>query len=83
MDPPTTVPECLSSQLKTCHIIGYRDLTCYLEFAKYIVQHSKVLETMTIKTTLLAKNQKFLRMLSSCPRGSPKCKLVFDCMYVI
>ncbi|AES69868.1 putative F-box domain, FBD domain, leucine-rich repeat domain, L domain-containing protein [Medicago truncatula] len=73
MDPPS-VPECLSRQIKTCCIRGYRGTKYEFEFAKYIMQHSNVLETMTIKSTCLEKYQMSLK-LSSCSRGSTRCKL--------
>ncbi|RHN66629.1 putative F-box domain, FBD domain, leucine-rich repeat domain, L domain-containing protein [Medicago truncatula] len=76
MDPPSA-PECLSTWLKTCCIRGYRGTKYEFEFAKYIMQHSKVLETMTIKSTCLEKYQMSLK-LSSCSRGSTTCKLLFD-----
>ncbi|XP_058728502.1 putative F-box/FBD/LRR-repeat protein At5g22610 isoform X2 [Vicia villosa] len=78
MDPPiSTVPECISSQLKTCLIRGYRDTTCEFEFVKYIMKHSQVLETLTINSITLTKDQMLVK-LSSCTRGSTTCKLLFD-----
>jgi hypothetical protein len=74
---PFTVPECISSELKTCCIRGYDGTKYEFEFAKYILQHSKVLETMIINTTCHEKYQ-MLQELSLCTRGSTTCKLVFD-----
>lgn len=79
-DPPI-VPECLSSQLKTCHIRVYKGTKYDLEFAKYIMENSKVLETMTINSICsLDINAKYqlLMKLSSYTRGSTTCKLLFD-----
>ncbi|XP_045827198.1 F-box/LRR-repeat protein At4g14096-like [Trifolium pratense] len=71
---PDTAPECISSQLKTCHIKLYRGGEYEFEFVKYIMQHSKVLEKMIV-TCLL--NNEILHKLSSCTRGSTRCKLLF------
>ncbi|WJX36788.1 hypothetical protein P8452_24628 [Trifolium repens] len=68
---PATVPECISTQLKTFCIKGYNGEIYVFEFAKYIMQHSKVLEKMILKDEMLHK-------LSSCTRGSTRCKLLFS-----
>ncbi|XP_058784606.1 FBD-associated F-box protein At4g10400-like [Vicia villosa] len=39
---PQMAPECLSSQLKTCCISGYRGTEWDFKFAKYIIENSKV-----------------------------------------
>ncbi|CAI8595635.1 unnamed protein product [Vicia faba] len=77
---PTIVPECLSLQLKTFSMKGYAGRHCEFKLVQYIMQHSKVLETMIIKTTHLKECNKYkmLLKLSSCSRGSPTCKLIFD-----
>jgi hypothetical protein len=76
-----SVPLCLSSQLKTFYLGDYKGTKSELQFATYIMQNSKVLQTMTIKTSHLedidAKNQMLLK-LSSCTKGSTTCKLLFD-----
>ncbi|XP_058721454.1 putative FBD-associated F-box protein At5g44940 [Vicia villosa] len=77
---PTVAPECLSSQLKTLSIKCSTDTkninNCEFQFVKYIMQHSKVLETVRVKSTRLKTNQMFMK-LSSCTRRSPTCKLLF------
>ncbi|XP_012575618.3 F-box/FBD/LRR-repeat protein At4g26340-like [Cicer arietinum] len=73
----STVPECLSSHLKTCCITGFRGSKHEFEFVKYIMQHSKVLETMTFKSISIPKFE-LLMKLSSCTKGSATCKLLFD-----
>ncbi|XP_045788105.1 F-box/FBD/LRR-repeat protein At3g52680-like isoform X2 [Trifolium pratense] len=45
---PKKVPECLSSQLKTCLFRNYRANECELQFAEYVMRSSKVLISMTI-----------------------------------
>jgi hypothetical protein len=73
---PITVPECISSHLKTCSIRGYRGTKHQFKFAKYIMQHAKVLETMTIKFMCRVKSKNLLE-LSSLARGSTSFKLLF------
>ncbi|KAK2384618.1 FBD-associated F-box protein [Trifolium repens] len=75
---PKIVPECLSSNLKTCLFKNYRGKKCELQFVDYVMRSSKVLSSMTIhcacSTNLNAKYQ-MLQKLSLCLRG---CKLVFQ-----
>ncbi|AES69185.2 F-box/RNI/FBD-like domain protein [Medicago truncatula] len=73
---PITVPECISSRLKTCCIRGYRGTRHQFKFAKYIMQNANVLETMAIKSMCRVNFQKLLE-LSSITRGSTSFKL-FD-----
>ncbi|RHN70702.1 putative Zinc finger FYVE domain-containing protein [Medicago truncatula] len=44
---PKFVPECLSSHLTTCSLRNYSRINCEFPFAKYIMQNSGVLRTMT------------------------------------
>ncbi|RHN45088.1 putative F-box domain, FBD domain, leucine-rich repeat domain, L domain-containing protein [Medicago truncatula] len=79
MDTPI-VPECFSSQLKTCSLIGYKGMNCDFQFAKYILKNAKVLQTMTINASPVDINIKhqILIKLTLCPRGSTTCKISFD-----
>jgi hypothetical protein len=74
------VPECLSSELKTCCFKGYKGTKYDFKFAKYIIENSKVLDTMTISVCSIDINEKhqMFDKLSSCTRGSTTCKLLFD-----
>ncbi|RHN53806.1 putative FBD domain-containing protein [Medicago truncatula] len=79
---PIIVPKCLSTQLRTCLLNDHKSSTeSGLQFAKYIMQNSKVLNTMTIKSTS-SRNRKakyqMLLKLASLPRASTTCKFVFD-----
>ncbi|KAK2384617.1 hypothetical protein QL285_071943 [Trifolium repens] len=69
---PKIVPECLSSNLKTCLFKNYRGKKCELQFVDYVMRSSKVLSSMTIhcacSTNLNAKYQ-MLQKLSLCLRG--------------
>ncbi|CAJ2643380.1 unnamed protein product [Trifolium pratense] len=74
---PTTVPECLSSHLTTCTIRNYSRFNCGFQFAKYIMQNSRVLSTMTIQSSKsIDTDTKFqmLKELSLCPMISTTCK---------
>ncbi|XP_045799182.1 FBD-associated F-box protein At4g10400-like [Trifolium pratense] len=78
---PTIVPECLSTQLRTCLLKDYRNTECEIQFAKFILQNSKVLNTMSIKSnTSLDLNVKhqMITKLTSSRRASTTCELLFD-----
>ena len=75
---PPTVPKCLSSQLKTCRIRGYKGTKHEFDFAEYIMHHSKVLETMKIQSNCLEKDQVLLKLYSYIRGGSTTCKILFD-----
>ncbi|CAJ2670169.1 unnamed protein product [Trifolium pratense] len=77
---PTIVPECLSTQLRTCLLKDYKNTKCEIQFAKYILQNSKVLNTMSIKSaTSLDINVKhqMITKLTSSRRASTTCELFF------
>ncbi|XP_045798113.1 FBD-associated F-box protein At4g10400-like [Trifolium pratense] len=77
---PAIVPECLSTRLKTCLLKGYKNTECEIQFAKYILQNSKVLNTMSIKSAssldLNIKHQMITKLTSS-RRASTTCELFF------
>ncbi|XP_024634760.1 F-box/FBD/LRR-repeat protein At5g56420 [Medicago truncatula] len=77
---PTIVPECLLSHLRTCSLINYSRINCEFQFAKYIMQNSRVLRTMTIQSAKSlecnTKHQMFME-LSLCPKVSATCQLLF------
>jgi hypothetical protein len=78
---PPIIPECLSSQLRTCSLKNYCGMNCELQFAEYVMQNSKVLRTMTIhSTSSIDSNAKheMIKKLEVCPRSSSSCKLIFD-----
>jgi len=78
---PAIIPECLSTQLKTCLLKGFKHSECGLQFAKYIMQNSKVLNTMSIKRlSSIDMNAKYQMLMKSTSwtRASPTCKLLFD-----
>jgi hypothetical protein len=73
MNPPI-VPECLSTQLKTCLLKGYVYGECWIQFAKYIMQNSKVLNTMSVKNV----SNEDLKKLALSARASATCELVLN-----
>ncbi|CAJ2643430.1 F-box/FBD/LRR-repeat protein At5g56420-like [Trifolium pratense] len=77
---PKIVPECLLSHLTTCSLGNYRRSYDQIQFAKYIMQNSIVLSTMTIQIAKSVKSDTKIQMckeLSLCPRNSATCKLLF------
>ncbi|CAI8596074.1 unnamed protein product [Vicia faba] len=74
---PAIVPKCLSSQLRTCCLAYCKGTKNELQFAKYILQNSKVLKTMKIKydycADIQAKHQMTME-LSSFAKGSTMCE---------
>jgi len=79
MDPAFTL-ECLSTQLRTSLLKGFKCTECELQFAKYIMQNSKVLNTMSMKTASSVDiNVKYQMLMKSASwtRASSTCKLLF------
>ncbi|XP_058783151.1 putative FBD-associated F-box protein At5g56390 [Vicia villosa] len=77
---PEIVLECLLSHLTTCSLRNYSLMYCEFRFAKYIIQNSRVLSTMTIQSAKFLDTNTKLQMLmelSLCPRISATCKLLF------
>jgi hypothetical protein len=77
---PEIVPECLLFHLTTCSLRNYTLINSELKFAKYIMQNSRLLSTITIQSAKFLDTTTKLQMLiqlSSCPRISPTSKLFF------
>ncbi|XP_050877747.1 F-box/FBD/LRR-repeat protein At5g56420 [Lathyrus oleraceus] len=79
-DPPI-VPKCLSLHLRTCCLADCKGTESELQFAKYILQNSKILKTMKIKydccADIKAKHQ-MTAELSSFAKDSTMCEVVFE-----
>jgi hypothetical protein len=76
---PTIIPECLLSHLTTCTLRNYVHKNNELQFAKYIMQNSRVLSTMTIQCAKFLETNTKLQMsreLSLYPRISGTCQLL-------
>jgi hypothetical protein len=75
-----TVPACLLSHLTTCSLRNYCRKNCEIQFAKYILKNSRVLNTMTIQIAeSVDTNTKLqtIKQLSLCQRNSTTCQLLF------
>ncbi|XP_054782911.1 F-box/FBD/LRR-repeat protein At5g56420-like isoform X1 [Prosopis cineraria] len=75
------VPQCLSTHLKEFCLGEYRGSECEFELATFIMKNSSALTNISIyssaKENIDSKHQ-MLRRLSSCPRGSLNCRLLFN-----
>lgn len=77
---PEIVPECLLSHLTTCSLRSYSRINCELQFAKYIMQNSRVLSIMKIQSAKFLDTNTKIQMsleLSSFPMNSTICQLLF------
>ncbi|XP_020988037.1 putative FBD-associated F-box protein At5g56440 isoform X1 [Arachis duranensis] len=78
--PPSMVPNCLTSHLRSFEFRGYQDSTDEREFIAYILQRGLVLKTVTIHLKSdfdLETKYIIVKGLSAIPRGSPICQLNF------
>ncbi|MED6188465.1 hypothetical protein PIB30_086198 [Stylosanthes scabra] len=78
--PPTMVPNCLLSHLKSLEFREYRDSPDEHEFIAYLLQRGLVLKTVTIHLKHdfnIETKYDIARGLSAIPRVSPICQLNF------
>ncbi|MED6144451.1 hypothetical protein PIB30_015660 [Stylosanthes scabra] len=78
--PPTMVPNCVTSHLKSFEYRGYQDSADEREFIAYVLQTGLVLKTVTIRLKYnldRATKDDILRKLSALPRGSTTCQFNF------
>ncbi|MED6144457.1 hypothetical protein PIB30_015666 [Stylosanthes scabra] len=78
--PPTMVPNCVTSHLKSFEYIGYQDSADEHEFIACVLQSGLVLKTVTIhlKSNLdQATKYVIVMILSAIPKGSTTCHLNF------
>ncbi|WVZ15701.1 hypothetical protein V8G54_013267 [Vigna mungo] len=81
---PETIPACISSHLKTCRLKHYRDSEDEFQFARYILENAKYLQTMKIRNIHYIRNrhtrkeEDMKRKLSSCMERSDTCTLLFE-----
>lgn len=75
---PNSIPKCVSSHLKRCEIRHYEGRNGDLQFARYILQNARFLQVMklNVSSPSYGKSQ-IIEDLSSCPRSSEGCKLLF------
>ncbi|XP_058731927.1 FBD-associated F-box protein At5g22730-like [Vicia villosa] len=70
---PIFVPQCLSSQLKTCILWYFSDQKCEYLLATYILKNARVLKTMTIHCR---EDLQIDGGLYLCPKASPMCEVI-------
>ncbi|KAK7316340.1 hypothetical protein VNO77_35304 [Canavalia gladiata] len=78
---PQSVPKCISSHFTTCRINNYKGFEGEFQFASYIMQNARFLQTMAIScNSLVDEEEKFkmLKRLSLYTRRSAACKLFFE-----
>ncbi|CAJ2661202.1 unnamed protein product [Trifolium pratense] len=77
--PQKSVPQCFSSNLRTCIIrdFAFLDLEHDMMLARHILNNAGVLETMTISIWGDKEQHEIEMELSSYPRASAKCQLQF------
>lgn len=78
---PTDVPECLSSQLKTCHFKGFSGCEVEMELLSQILKEAKVLKTMktTVESHLKSKEKLRIRKeLRNFQRRFLTCQIAID-----
>ncbi|XP_028792506.1 F-box/FBD/LRR-repeat protein At4g26340-like [Neltuma alba] len=76
-----SVPECVSSHLKEFHLGNYRGLYNELELARFIMKNASFLNIISIRghvTLTENSKQEMLQRLSSCPKSSVNCRLLFE-----
>nr|AFK36840.1 unknown [Lotus japonicus] len=74
------VPECLTSHFTKCYLKHYGDTKSDLQFAKYIMENSTSLLSLTIHSASSnpLKQLEELQDLALCPRRSASCQLSFS-----
>jgi len=76
--------QCIASKIKRCTIFNYTGRKFELQFAKYIMKHSRSLQTMTIRSITIGlsysssrqKKLEMLQELAMCSKSSPNCKIL-------
>lgn len=77
---PIIVPVCLTNQLKSCFLHGYKSTTCQDRFVRYVMLNSNSLKTISIKclpSTDTTVKYGWLKKLASWRRSSTT-SLLFD-----
>ncbi|AES77941.2 putative F-box domain, FBD domain, leucine-rich repeat domain, L domain-containing protein [Medicago truncatula] len=77
---PIIVPVCLTNQLKSCLLHGYKSTTCQDRFVRYVMLNSNILKTISIKclpSTDTTVKYRWLKKLASWRRSSTT-SLLFD-----
>ncbi|KAI9072968.1 hypothetical protein K1719_045060 [Acacia pycnantha] len=74
------IPQCLSSHLKEFHLGNYRGLENEFKLARFIMNHARFLDIISIRTLAANSEEKeiMLQRLSSCFIRSANCKLLLE-----
>jgi hypothetical protein len=74
---PLIFPICLSSELGTCVLIGFRGRSCDIKLAEYILKNAKEMQIMKISG--LTKEDTMIKIdMILYPKGFPTCHLSID-----
>ncbi|XP_028806285.1 F-box/FBD/LRR-repeat protein At4g26340-like [Neltuma alba] len=80
--PDVHVPPCVSSQLKEFALFGFEGSKIEFEIVRYVMEKATVLRTVIVGSdgTCESKEEDFqmLKELSSYPRCSASCRLIYD-----
>ncbi|XP_028806334.1 F-box/FBD/LRR-repeat protein At1g78750-like [Neltuma alba] len=75
------VPQCVSSHLKEFHLGNFKGREIEFKLARFIMGNARVLETISIRRENTSKatseQEIMLQRLSSCPKSSENCRLLF------
>jgi len=78
---PISVPECVSSHLRSCTVLNFQGSRNDLKFVAYILQNGSLLRNMKICFAtygMLLKESLIIEEISSCPSISPSCKVSIE-----
>ncbi|XP_023644856.1 probable FBD-associated F-box protein At1g32375 isoform X2 [Capsella rubella] len=77
---PSSIPECVISSLETLEWVKYEGTEEEKDVSTFILRNAKCLKKATISSNSNDPNKKLqmLKELSSSPRRSPTCQLIFD-----
>jgi hypothetical protein len=73
---PEVVPQCLSSHLKICTIHNFLGLQIELILVEYILKNARNLQMMRMQS-IRDRHDEIETKLSTCPKASATCQLVF------
>jgi hypothetical protein len=73
---PEAVPQCLSSYLRICTIHNFLGLQSEFTLVEYILKNARNLQIMRMQN-IRDHPDEIERKLSTCPKASATCQLVF------
>ncbi|CAH2069745.1 unnamed protein product [Thlaspi arvense] len=77
---PISVPECVTSRLETLEWVSYGGAEEEKELVAFVLRSGHCVKKVTISSNSTDPNKKLemIKKLSSSPRRSPTCELIFD-----